>query len=118
MQNSIVENEIDTLFKALADTTRRKVLELLSSGDASVKELAAHFTHALPSFMQHLRILEACGLITTKKKGRIRTCSLDVEKLDVVEEWISQQHALWESRLDQLDLFLQSRQKEENHERK
>jgi len=117
MQSSLIENEIDTLFKALADTTRRKVLELLSSGDASVKELAAHFTHALPSFMQHLRVLEECGLITSRKKGRTRTCSLDVAKLDVVEEWITQQHALWESRLDQLDLFLQTKHKEENHER-
>jgi len=108
MHTLTTENELDLLFKALADATRRNVLELLGKGDASVKELASHFTHALPSFMQHLKILEECGLIKTQKRGRVRTCSLEAEKLDVVEQWIAQQHAMWESRLDQLDTFLQN----------
>lgn len=111
MQSIRIENEIDLLFKALADTTRRKIVELLTQKDFSVKELASNFSHALPSFLQHLKVLEDCGLIKTKKVGRVRTCSIEADKLDIVEQWIADQHAIWESRLDQLDTFLQNQHK-------
>ena len=106
MQKVLTENEIDLLFKALADTTRRKIVELLSQQDAGVKELASYFTHSLPSLMQHINVLEKAGLIRTNKVGRVRTCTIEREKLDVVEAWIEEQHKVWESRFDQLDQFL------------
>ena len=116
MQDIVFEKDVDFIFKALADTTRRKIMELLSRGDASVKELASHFTHSLPSLMQHLSILEASGLINTKKVGRVRTCSLDINKLDVIDTWIAEQHVIWEHRMDRLELFIQNNKKDTTDE--
>jgi DNA-binding transcriptional ArsR family regulator len=97
---------IDDVFRALADPTRRGVLERLSQSPASVTELAAPFGMALPSFVQHLRVLEACGLVQSAKSGRVRTYTLAPDSLRVAEDWMSRQRAFWERRLDQFDAFV------------
>jgi DNA-binding transcriptional ArsR family regulator len=95
--------QLDGLFHALSDPTRRAVVEQLVRGPASVSELAAPFDMALPSFMQHLGVLEDSGLVRSKKQGRVRTCRLAPRSLQRVDRWLSRQRALWERRLDQLD---------------
>lgn len=98
---------IDTVFRALADPTRRRVLERLSKSPASVSELAAPFDMALPSFVQHLGVLEDSGLVHSTKRGRVRTFTLAPGRLKLAEDWLSRQRALWETRLDQLDDYLE-----------
>lgn len=98
---------LDRMFLALADPSRRAVLERLAEGPASVGELAKPFTMALPSLMQHLRLLEECGLIRTEKVGRVRTCRLEPQAMDAAGEWIARQRAVWEARFDRLDAYLQ-----------
>lgn len=106
---------LDDAFKALADPTRRAVVQALGRGPASVSELARPFEMALPSFLQHLKVLEDCGLVATSKTGRVRTCTLRPEPLAEAEQWLEQQRSLWTKRLDQLDrLVLQLKQQEEN----
>lgn len=97
---------IDNVFRALADPTRRHVLERLTLGPASVSTLAEPFDMALPSFVQHLRVLEGCGLVRSQKSGRVRTYQLAPEPLKLAEDWLGQQRSLWERRLDQLDDYL------------
>jgi DNA-binding transcriptional ArsR family regulator len=97
---------IDNIFKALSDPTRRRVLERLSRSAASVSELAEPFNMALPSFVQHLRVLEESGLVTSTKTGRVRTYTLDAAQLHTAEDWLARQRSLWERRLDQLDAYL------------
>jgi DNA-binding transcriptional ArsR family regulator len=82
---------VDLAFRALGDATRRAVIEHLSEGPATVSELAAEHDMALPSFVQHLEILEASGLITSSKKGRVRTCKISTNALKTVEVWIGSQ---------------------------
>lgn len=98
---------IDALFHALANETRRAVVSRLTRGPASVSELAAPFDMALPSFHQHLRVLEEAGVVCTHKQGRVRTVSLSPRSLRLGEDWLAEQRALWTRRLDQLDAFLQ-----------
>ncbi len=100
---------LDGVFRALADTTRRAVLARLSAGPASVSELAAPFDMALPSFMQHLKVLEDSGLIRSGKAGRVRTCRLEPRALQGAEGWLGRQRSLWERRLSQLDRYLLER---------
>src|SRR3954447_2649187 len=97
---------IDGVFRALSDPTRRGVIERLSRSPASVSELAAPFDMALPSFVEHLRVLEGCGLVRSRKSGRVRTYQIAAERLQLAENWLAQQRALWERRLDQLDDYL------------
>ena len=97
---------IDHVFRALSDPTRRHVLERLSRSPASVSELAAPFNMALPSFVQHMGILENCGLVHSRKAGRVRTYQIVPKRLKLAEDWIVRQRALWEKRLDQLDAYL------------
>lgn len=97
---------IDVVFRALADPTRRRVLERLVSSPASVSELAEPFDMALPSFVEHLRVLEGSGLVNSQKKGRIRTYRLETEPMKLAENWLSKQRTLWERRLDQLDDYM------------
>lgn len=97
---------IDGVFRALADPTRRHVLARLSRSPASVSELAEPFDMALPSFVEHLRVLEASGLVRSKKTGRIRTYQIQPKRLRLAEDWLSQQRTLWEERLDRLDAYL------------
>jgi DNA-binding transcriptional ArsR family regulator len=101
--------ELDRGFQALADATRRAVIARLTVGEASVAELAGPFDMALPSFLQHVRVLEAAGLITTVKKGRVRMCRLEAERLAVLEGWISRYEAAWHSRLDRLGQILETK---------
>ena len=97
---------LDQVFKALSDPTRRAVLERLTLGPAPVSELAQPFQMALPSFSQHLDVLEQCGLVHSQKKGRVRTYQLAPQRLEEAEHWLSTQRSLWERRLDQLDSYL------------
>ena len=97
---------IDRVFRALSDPTRRRVLERLSRSPASVSELAKPFGMALPSFVQHMRILEGSGLVHSRKTGRVRTYQIVPKRLKLAEDWTVRQRALWEKRLDQLDTYL------------
>lgn len=97
---------VDPVFRALSDPTRRQVVERLCRSPASVSELAEPFGMSLPSFMQHLRILEESGLATSEKSGRVRVYRLLPLKLKQAEDWLSQQRLMWEKRLDQLDQYL------------
>lgn len=98
--------QLDQMFQALADPTRRGVLERLSRGPACMSDLARPFKMALPSFAQHLQVLERSGLVQSRKQGRVRTYKLVPRKVRVVEGWLAKRRKLWEQRLDQLDAFL------------
>jgi DNA-binding transcriptional ArsR family regulator len=105
MPNQAVE--LNRVFHALADPTRRGVLEQLGSGPASMSRLAQPFQMALPSFSQHLDVLQECGLVQSRKTGRVRTFQLAPQRLKVAEHWMVTQRAKWQRRLDQLDDYLQ-----------
>jgi DNA-binding transcriptional ArsR family regulator len=96
----------DDVFYALSNSTRRKVLEQLSVGPASVSELAAPFDMKLPSFVQHLSVLEQTRLVKSKKRGRVRTYEIVPERFKVAEDWLSEQRRLWEARLDRFDKYV------------
>jgi DNA-binding transcriptional ArsR family regulator len=107
-------SQLNSVFGALSDPTRRAIVMRLCTGDASVGELAKPFDMALPSFMKHLRILESCGLIETEKIGRVRTCTLHAESLETIETWLAEQREIWERRLDRLELYVEKLKKEEH----
>ena len=104
---------LDRVFHALSDPTRMAVLARLSDVPAALSELAQPFDMALPSFTQHLRVLEDNGLVSSKKVGRVRTYSLKPEPLEAAGHWLEKRRRLWEQRLDQLDSYLVT-MKEEN----
>ena len=93
----------DDVFFALSSSTRRKVLEQLSVGPATVSELAAPFDMKLPSFVQHLSVLERTRLVRSEKQGRVRTYEIAPERLRVAEDWLNERRQLWESRFDRFD---------------
>jgi DNA-binding transcriptional ArsR family regulator len=93
---------VDRVFHALADPSRRAMVERLSRGPASVKELAAPLAMSLAAVVQHVQVLEQSGVIRTEKVGRVRSCRLDPAGLNVAERWIVERRALWERRLDRL----------------
>jgi DNA-binding transcriptional ArsR family regulator len=97
---------LDSVFHALADPTRRAVIQRLAKGEATVSDLAMPFDMALPSFMKHIRVLEESGLVDSKKRGRVRTCALVPKKLSAVEKWFGEQRAIWEGRHRNLDTLL------------
>ena len=99
---------LDQVFQALADPTRRAVLERLGGGPASTLELARPFGMALPSFTQHLGMLERFGLVTSTKTGRVRTYALAPKPLQQAADWMTDRRKFWERRLDQLDEHLLS----------
>ena len=99
---------IDSVFRALSDPTRRQVLERLGRSPASVSELAAPFKMALPSFVEHMRVLEGSGLVRSRKVGRVRTYQLAPKRLRLAEDWLAKQRSLWERRLDQFDEYVLS----------
>lgn len=99
---------INRIFYALSDSTRMAVLARLSEGPAAVGELAAPFGMALPSFTQHLGILEDCGLVSSRKEGRMRIYEITPAPLRAAEQWLEQRRHLWETRLDQLDIYLKT----------
>ena len=89
-------DQLSDLFKALSDPTRRAVLHRLSRGPATTSELAKPFEMALPSFLRHLDILHECGLVRSRKVGRVRTLQLTPRPLIVVESWLAKQRKLWD----------------------
>ena len=94
------------MFRALADGSRRSIVERLIRGPAPVKELARPLAMALPSVMQHLQVLEDCGLVRSEKVGRVRTCRIDPQRLRTAESWLVAQRTDWETQLDHLGDFL------------
>jgi DNA-binding transcriptional ArsR family regulator len=98
--------QLDGVFVALADPTRRDVIHRLGRGPTSVGELAAAFPITLPSFMKHVRTLESNGLIRTVKTGRVRTCMLNRERLALVDGWLAEQRRSWEDRTDRLEALV------------
>ncbi|MEO8507073.1 MAG: metalloregulator ArsR/SmtB family transcription factor, partial [Betaproteobacteria bacterium] len=99
---------LDCVFHALADPTRRAVLVRLGDGPVAMTQLAQPFAMALPSFAQHLDVLEDCGLVHSRKVGRVRTYRLAPRPLEAAEHWIVRQRAHWERRLEQLDDYLEA----------
>jgi DNA-binding transcriptional ArsR family regulator len=93
---------LDLVFQALADPGRRAMVERLSRGPASVSELARPLAMTMPAVMQHLRMLEASGLVRSEKSGRVRTCRIEPAALSQAEQWINARRAVWERRLDRL----------------
>src|SRR5579875_1035663 len=93
---------LDHVFRALADSSRRGMVERLIAGPATVRELAAPLDMSLPAVMQHLQVLVDCGLATTEKVGRTRTCQINPQTLRSAEDWLHHQRTTWETRLDRL----------------
>ena len=94
------------MFQALADPSRRGMLERLCRGPASVSDLAEPFEMSLPAVLQHLQVLEQSGLVKTEKVGRVRTCKVETKALRSVEQWISARRTAWEARFDRLGAYL------------
>jgi DNA-binding transcriptional ArsR family regulator len=97
---------VGRVFQALADPTRRGMVERLAGGSASVGELAEPLEMSLAAVVQHVQVLEAAGLVATEKVGRVRVCRLAPEALKDVERWIEDRRTTWEARLDRLDALL------------
>lgn len=103
---AIPSDDLSAKFLALADPTRRAVIDRLGHGPASVSELAGPFDMGLPSFMKHIRLLETCGMIRTTKSGRTRTCTIESAGFAEAADWLAQQRATWEGRADRLEAFV------------
>lgn len=99
---------LDLVFQALSNPTRRAVVERLGRGPLAVSELAAPFDMALPSFLQHLQVLESSGLVRSRKQGRVRTVQIVPKRLRSASDWLVRQREVWEQRLDQLDDYLKT----------
>jgi DNA-binding transcriptional ArsR family regulator len=98
--------EIDRVFQALGDATRRAMMERLSSGPMSVSRLAEPYEMSLAAVLQHLQVLEEAGLVRTEKVGRVRSCRIGADGLDVAQRWLKMLRPEWEKRLDRLgDMF-------------
>ena len=104
----------DDVFYALSNATRRKVLEQLSVGPATVSELAAPFDMKLPSFVQHLSVLEKSRLVKSKKRGRVRTYEIAPERFKVAENWLTERRQVWEARLDRFDQYVRQLKEKES----
>jgi DNA-binding transcriptional ArsR family regulator len=97
---------LDLTFQALADPTRRAIVERLSHSPASVSDLARPLSMTLPAVMQHLAVLESAGLVVSRKVGRVRTCQIEPRVLNLAEQWINARRAEWEQKLDRLGVYL------------
>ena len=106
MPNQSASDGIGRVFQALADPTRRAIVERLVRRPAAVKALAEPLTMSLPAVMQHLQVLEAAGVIVTEKVGRVRSCRIEPKALREAEQWLGRQRTDWERQLDQLDDYL------------
>jgi DNA-binding transcriptional ArsR family regulator len=111
------EPDLDLLFQALADPTRRAMLERLAQGPAPVSELARPTGLRLPTVMRHLSVLEAAGLVATAKDGRVRSCALVPAALAPMRDWMDTQRAIWEARLDRLDDYVKTLMKDRRNDR-
>ena len=105
--------QLDAIFAALADPTRRAILERLAGGEATVGELAAPFDMSMPAISRHLRVLQRAGLVSQTREAQWRPCRLETEPLREVDEWVEQYRKLWEQRLDRLEDYLKDLQKPE-----
>ena len=110
----MASDHLSATFSALADPTRRAILARLSSGAASVNELAAPFDMSLPAVSKHLKVLEQAGLITRMRSGQKRPCRLRPERLAAAQAWLDNTRQAWELRLDRLETFLASRKEPRN----
>ena len=108
--------ELDTTFGALADATRRGILEQLAGGESSVTELAQPFDISLPAISKHLRVLERAGLLNQEKDGRVRRCRLDAGPMKEASDWISRYQRFWEQQLDSLASYLEKLQNDQSPE--
>jgi DNA-binding transcriptional ArsR family regulator len=99
---------LDQVFHSLSDGTRRAVIAQLANGPASIGDLAQGHHMALPSFMKHIRVLEESEIVTSRKKGRVRTCELRPSALTAAQGWLEQERRKWQTRLDQLDSFIET----------
>jgi DNA-binding transcriptional ArsR family regulator len=99
--------DLDKVFQALADPGRRLMVERLSRGPATVSELAEPLAMSLAAVLQHVQVLEASGLVRSRKTGRSRTCSIDTTTLRTAEQWIAGRRSLWERSLDRLGKYLE-----------
>jgi DNA-binding transcriptional ArsR family regulator len=106
LKQMLQHQTLDRLFQALSDPSRRAIVDRLSRSDASVSELAKPLAMSLAAVVQHVQLLEASGLIRTRKTGRIRNCQLDRDALSQAESWLSQRRASWEDTLDRLGQVL------------
>lgn len=104
----------DDVFYALSNATRRKVLERLAVGPATVSELAEPFDMKLPSFVQHLSVLETSRLVKSRKQGRVRTYEIAPERLRVAEDWLSARRQEWEGRFDRFDAYVKQLKEKES----
>lgn len=110
---------LDQIFHSLSDGTRRAVIAQLTRGPASIGDLAQFHRMALPSFMKHIRVLEESEIVTSRKKGRVRLCELRPDALTAAQGWLEQEQRKWETRLDQLDAFVEAlAAKEKSHGKK
>jgi DNA-binding transcriptional ArsR family regulator len=107
------DTTLDLAFQALADPSRRAMVDRLAQGPATVSELAKPLAMSLPGVMQHLAVLEASGLVISEKIGRTRTCRIEPKVLTQAEHWIAERRALWERRLDRLGQFLEDTKDED-----
>jgi DNA-binding transcriptional ArsR family regulator len=106
------QTPLDLTFQALADPTRRVMVERLSRGPASVSELAKPLDMSLSAVVQHLAVLEASGLVRSAKAGRVRTCQVEPKALRAAEQWIADRRMVWERRLDRLGEYLAEHQED------
>lgn len=107
---------LDLTFQALADPARRAMLERLSTGPASVSELARPLSMSMPAVLQHLAVLETAGLAVSHKEGRVRTCEINPQALGAAQSWLAARRAEWERRLDRLEAYLTELQnKDQGH---
>jgi DNA-binding transcriptional ArsR family regulator len=105
-------DQLDAVFNALANPTRRAIVVRLAAGDASVSELAEPFGVSLPAMAKHLRVLEQAGLLDHHKQGRVRHCRLRAAPMRLAEEWLSSYRVFWEKRLDSLASHFESSKEE------
>tara|TARA_R110002049_G_scaffold289699_1_gene472764 strand:+ start:5707 stop:6051 length:345 start_codon:yes stop_codon:yes gene_type:complete len=110
------EHSIEKTFIALSDPTRRAVVQALSEGSATVSKLASPFDMALPSFTQHLGVLERAGLIVSRREGRSRVCSLNPSALKNAEGWMASYRAQWERRMDRFEAHLENAKKDKSND--
>ena len=111
---NLLDNSLGATFAALADPTRRAILERLAHGEASVTELAGPFDVSLPAISKQLRVLERAGLLTQNKQGRVRHCRLEASPMREATQWLVRYRRYWERQLDQLAEYLSELQTEEN----
>jgi DNA-binding transcriptional ArsR family regulator len=109
----MLNHKLDRTFAALADPARRAIVDRLAQGPASVSELARPLPMSLPAAMLHLKVLEDCGLVTSQKVGRVRTCRIEPQMLSQAEKWVSERRRMWERNLDRLGAYLDETKTEE-----